>query len=146
VHRNPCACSLYALLRFSARIALGRGPQIHKGRRGQSPYHLARMLFQYKIQTLVLGSAIAALSRSLLAFYLQYINPMNFSLWRHSHAWIIVNNAGVQLEQLGRHNISSDPALGSLANSRLYLHGDTSYFSPILLASATAHSCLSARS
>jgi len=43
---------------------------------------------------LILGSSIAALSGSLLAFYLQYINPMNFQPLETFYAWIIVVMGG----------------------------------------------------
>jgi len=53
-----------------------------------------------------LGSAIAALSGSLLAFYLQYINPGNFQPIETFYAWIMVilggsgNNRGTILGAL----------------------------------------------
>jgi ABC-type branched-subunit amino acid transport system permease subunit len=51
---------------------------------------LGKDVFSLKVQALVIGSMIAALSGSLLAFYLQYINSMNFQPIETFHAWIIV--------------------------------------------------------
>ncbi|MDY6932164.1 MAG: branched-chain amino acid ABC transporter permease [Halobacteriota archaeon] len=67
---------------------------------------LGKNVFSYKIQSLVLGSAIAGLSGSLLAFYMRYINPMNFVPIETFYAWIIVvlggsgNNRGTILGAL----------------------------------------------
>ncbi len=64
---------------------------------------LGKHVFSYKVQSLALGSMIAALAGSLLAFYLQYINPRNFMPIETFYAWIIVvlggsgNNKGVLL-------------------------------------------------
>ena len=70
------------------------------------PKSLGKDVFRYKIQALVLGSMIAALSGSLLAFYLQYINPDNFEPIETFYAWIMVvlggsgNNRGTILGAL----------------------------------------------
>ncbi|HWQ21000.1 MAG TPA: branched-chain amino acid ABC transporter permease [Methanotrichaceae archaeon] len=67
---------------------------------------LGKDVFRYKVQALVLGSMIAALSGSLLAFYLQYINPDNFEPIETFYAWIMVvlggsgNNRGTVLGAL----------------------------------------------
>lgn len=64
---------------------------------------LGKNTFSYKVQALIIGSAIAALSGSLLAFYLQYINPENFRPIETFYAWIMVvmggsgNNRGTLL-------------------------------------------------
>lgn len=55
---------------------------------------LGKNAFHYKLQSLFIGSAIAALSGSLLAFYLQYINPMNFQPVETFYAWIMVIMGG----------------------------------------------------
>ncbi len=51
---------------------------------------LGKNVFSYKIQSLMLGSAIAGLSGSLLAIYIQYINPRNFMPIETFYAWIVV--------------------------------------------------------
>ncbi len=67
------------------------------------PASLGKNVFSYKIQSLVLGSTIAGLAGSLLAFYLQYINPRNFMPIETFYAWIMVvlggsgNNKGTLL-------------------------------------------------
>ena len=67
------------------------------------PTSLGKNVFSYKIQSLVLGSTIAGLAGSLLAFYLQYINPRNFMPIETFYAWIAVvlggsgNNKGTIL-------------------------------------------------
>jgi neutral amino acid transport system permease protein len=67
------------------------------------PASLGKNVFSYKIQSLVLGSTIAGLAGSLLAFYLQYINPRNFMPIETFYAWIVVvlggsgNNKGTLL-------------------------------------------------
>ena len=67
------------------------------------PTSLGKNVFRYKIQVLVLGSMIAGLAGSLLAFYLQYINPWNFVPLVTFYAWIAVvlggsgNNKGTVL-------------------------------------------------
>ncbi|HID20310.1 MAG TPA: branched-chain amino acid ABC transporter permease [Methanophagales archaeon] len=67
------------------------------------PTSLGKNVFSYKIQSLVLGSTIAGLAGSLLAFYLQYINPRNFMPIETFYAWIVVvlggsgNNKGTLL-------------------------------------------------
>lgn len=67
------------------------------------PASLGKNVFSYKIQSLVLGSTIAGLAGSLLAFYLQYINPRNFMPIETFYAWIAVvlggsgNNKGTIL-------------------------------------------------
>lgn len=55
---------------------------------------LGKNAFHYKVQAMILGSSIAALSGSLLAFYLQYINPMNFQPIETFYAWIMVIMGG----------------------------------------------------
>lgn len=70
------------------------------------PASLGKNVFSYKIQALVLGSMIAGLAGSLLAFYLQYINPRNFMPIETFYAWIAVvlggsgNNKGTILGAL----------------------------------------------
>jgi ABC-type branched-subunit amino acid transport system permease subunit len=70
------------------------------------PASLGKNVFSYKIQSLVLGSMIAGLAGSLLAFYLQYINPRNFMPIETFYAWIAVvvggsgNNKGTVLGAL----------------------------------------------
>ncbi len=67
------------------------------------PVSLGKNVFVYKIQSLVLGSMLAGLAGSLLAFYLQYINPRNFMPIETFYAWIAVvlggsgNNKGTVL-------------------------------------------------
>ena len=67
------------------------------------PTSLGKNVFSYKIQSLILGSTIAGLAGSLLAFYLQYINPRNFMPIETFYAWIAVvlggsgNNKGTIL-------------------------------------------------
>lgn len=62
---------------------------------------LGKNVFSYKIQVLILGSAIAGFAGALLAFNLQYINPRNFIPMETFYAWIIVvlggsgNNKGI---------------------------------------------------
>jgi len=51
---------------------------------------LGKNVFSYKIQSLVLGSAIAGLAGAFLAFHLQYINPRSFLSIETFYAWIIV--------------------------------------------------------
>jgi len=84
---------VYALLEILARSPWGRVLKSIRDDEAVS-VSLGKNAFQYKIQTLVLGSAIAALSGSLLAFYLQYINPMNFQPVETFYAWIIVIMGG----------------------------------------------------
>lgn len=84
---------VYALLEILARSPWGRVLKSIRDDEAVS-VSLSKNAFQYKIQTLVLGSAIAALSGSLLAFYLQYINPMNFQPVETFYAWIIVIMGG----------------------------------------------------
>ena len=84
---------IYALLEILARSPWGRVLKSIRDDEAVS-VSLGKNAFQYKIQTLVLGSAIAALSGSLLAFYLQYINPMNFQPVETFYAWIIVIMGG----------------------------------------------------
>ncbi|MHC1611486.1 MAG: branched-chain amino acid ABC transporter permease [Candidatus Methanospirareceae archaeon] len=70
------------------------------------PASLGKNVFSYKIQALVLGSMIAGLAGSLLAFYLQYINPRNFMPIETFYAWTAVvlggsgNNKGTILGAL----------------------------------------------
>jgi len=67
------------------------------------PTSLGKNVLSYKIQALMLGSAIAGLAGALLAFYLQYINPRNFMPMETFYAWIAVvvggsgNNKGTIL-------------------------------------------------
>lgn len=84
---------VYTLLEILARSPWGRVLKSIRDDEAVS-VSLGKNAFQYKIQTLVLGSAIAALSGSLLAFYLQYINPMNFQPVETFYAWIIVIMGG----------------------------------------------------
>ena len=84
---------IYALLEILARSPWGRVLKSIRDDEAVS-VSLGKNAFQYKIQTLALGSAIAALSGSLLAFYLQYINPMNFQPVETFYAWIIVIMGG----------------------------------------------------
>jgi len=84
---------VYALLEILARSPWGRVLKSIRDDEAVS-VSLGKNAFQYKIQTLVLGSAIAALSGSLLAFYLQYVNPMNFQPVETFYAWIIVIMGG----------------------------------------------------
>ncbi len=84
---------VYALLEILARSPWGRVLKSIRDDEAVS-VSLGKNAFQYKIQTLALGSAIAALSGSLLAFYLQYINPMNFQPVETFYAWIIVIMGG----------------------------------------------------
>jgi ABC-type branched-subunit amino acid transport system permease subunit len=51
---------------------------------------LGKNVFAYKVQSLILGSAIAGYAGAMLAFYLQYINPGNFVPMETFNAWIIV--------------------------------------------------------
>ncbi|MDY6965489.1 MAG: branched-chain amino acid ABC transporter permease [Halobacteriota archaeon] len=70
------------------------------------PASLGKNVFSYKIQSLVIGSGIAGLAGALLAFYMQYINPMNFVPIETFYAWIVVvlggsgNNRGTILGAL----------------------------------------------
>jgi ABC-type branched-subunit amino acid transport system permease subunit len=54
------------------------------------PLALGKNVFSYKIQALVIGSALAGLAGAYLAFYIQYINPRNFVPMETFYAWIIV--------------------------------------------------------
>lgn len=54
------------------------------------PSALGKNVFSYKIQALIIGSAIAGLAGAYLAFYIQYINPRNFIPMETFYAWIIV--------------------------------------------------------
>ncbi|MCL7475141.1 MAG: branched-chain amino acid ABC transporter permease [Methanosarcinales archaeon] len=51
---------------------------------------LGKDVFRYKIQVLMIGSAIAGLAGAFLAFDIQYINPRNFIPMETFYAWIIV--------------------------------------------------------
>ncbi|MDD1748552.1 MAG: branched-chain amino acid ABC transporter permease [Methanothrix sp.] len=84
---------VYAVLEVLARSPWGR---VLKSIRDDETVSisLGKNAFHYKVQSLILGSAIAALSGSLLAFYLQYINPMNFQPVETFYAWIIVIMGG----------------------------------------------------
>lgn len=55
---------------------------------------LGKNIFSYKVQVLILGSAIAGFAGALLAFYFQYINPRNFVPFETFYAWIIVVMGG----------------------------------------------------
>jgi len=84
---------VYAFLEVLARSPFGR---VLKSIRDDeaTAASLGKNVFGYKVQSLILGSSIAALSGSLLAFYLQYINPMNFQPLETFYAWIIVVMGG----------------------------------------------------
>lgn len=84
---------VYALLEVLARSPWGRVLKSIRDDEAVS-ISLGKDAFRYKVQSLILGSAIAALSGSLLAFYLQYINPMNFQPVETFYAWIIVIMGG----------------------------------------------------
>jgi ABC-type branched-subunit amino acid transport system permease subunit len=96
---------VYALLEILARSPWGR---VLRSIRDDEAVcvSLGKNAFSYKVQSLILGSAIAALSGSLLAFYLQYINPMNFQPIETFYAWIIV--------VLGGSGINRGTVLGAL--------------------------------
>jgi len=85
--------SVYALLEILAASPWGR---VLKSIRDDElvSVSLGKNAFRYKVESLFLGSAIAALSGSLLAFYLQYINPMNFQPVETFYAWIMVIMGG----------------------------------------------------
>jgi len=84
---------VYALLEVLARSPWGRVLKSIRDDEAVS-ISLGKDAFHYKVQSLILGSSIAALSGSLLAFYLQYINPMNFQPVETFYAWIIVIMGG----------------------------------------------------
>ena len=84
---------VYAFLEVLARSPWGRVLKSIRDDEAVS-ISLGKDAFHYKVQTLILGSAIAALSGSLLAFYLQYISPMNFQPVETFYAWIIVIMGG----------------------------------------------------
>jgi ABC-type branched-subunit amino acid transport system permease subunit len=84
---------VYAFLEVLARSPWGRVLKSIRDDEAVS-ISLGKDAFYYKVQSLILGSAIAALSGSLLAFYLQYINPMNFQPVETFYAWIIVIMGG----------------------------------------------------
>jgi ABC-type branched-subunit amino acid transport system permease subunit len=96
---------VYALLEALSRSPWGR---VLKSVRDDEAVavSLGKNAFSYKVQAIALGSAIAALSGSLLAFYLQYINPNNFQPVETFYAWIMVilggsgNNRGTILGAL----------------------------------------------
>jgi neutral amino acid transport system permease protein len=95
-------CAVYALLEISTKSPWGR---VLKSIREDEEVSksLGKDAFGYKVQSLVMGSMIAALAGSLLAFYLQYLNPGNFVPLETFHAWIIMvlggsgNNRGTLL-------------------------------------------------
>jgi neutral amino acid transport system permease protein len=64
---------------------------------------LGKNVFSYKVQSLVIGSMAAAVAGSMLAFYMQFINPTTFMPLETFYAWIIImvggsgNNRGVLL-------------------------------------------------
>jgi len=84
---------VYAFLEVLARSPWGRVLKSIRDDEAVS-ISLGKDAFHYKVQSLILGSSIAALSGSLLAFYLQYINPMNFQPVETFYAWIIVIMGG----------------------------------------------------
>ncbi len=80
---------VYALLEILAKSPWGRVLKSVRDDEAVS-VSLGKNAFSYKVQSLALGSAIAALAGSLLAFYLQYINPNNFQPIETFYAWIMV--------------------------------------------------------
>jgi len=84
---------VYALLEVLAKSPWGRVLKSIRDDEAVS-VSLGKNAFSYKVQALALGSAIAALSGSLLAFYLQYINPNNFQPIETFYAWIMVIMGG----------------------------------------------------
>lgn len=84
---------VYALLEVLTRSPWGRVLKSIRDDEAVS-VSLGKNAFHYKVQSLIVGSVIAALSGSLLAFYLQYINPMNFQPVETFYAWIIVIMGG----------------------------------------------------
>jgi ABC-type branched-subunit amino acid transport system permease subunit len=84
---------VYALLEVLARSPWGRVLKSIRDDENVS-ISLGKDAFSYKVQSLALGSAIAALSGSLLAFHLQYINPNNFQPVETFYAWIMVIMGG----------------------------------------------------
>ncbi len=55
---------------------------------------LGKNVFSYKVQSLVLGSMMAAAAGSILAFYMQFINPTTFMPIETFYAWIIIMVGG----------------------------------------------------
>ena len=51
---------------------------------------LGKNVFAFKVQSLMLGAAIAGLAGAFLAFYVQYIDPRSFLPMESFYAWIIV--------------------------------------------------------
>lgn len=80
---------VYALIEVLAKSPWGRVLKSVRDDEAVS-VSLGKNAFSYKVQSLALGSAIAALAGSLLAFYLQYINPNNFQPIETFYAWIMV--------------------------------------------------------
>ncbi|HPS92676.1 MAG TPA: branched-chain amino acid ABC transporter permease [Methanothrix sp.] len=80
---------VYALIEILAKSPWGRVLKSVRDDEAVS-VSLGKNAFSYKVQSLALGSAIAALAGSLLAFYLQYINPNNFQPIETFYAWIMV--------------------------------------------------------
>ena len=80
---------VYALIELLAKSPWGRVLKSVRDDEAVS-VSLGKNAFSYKVQSLALGSAIAALAGSLLAFYLQYINPNNFQPIETFYAWIMV--------------------------------------------------------
>ncbi|OPY53521.1 MAG: leucine/isoleucine/valine transporter permease subunit [Methanosaeta sp. PtaU1.Bin112] len=80
---------VYALLEILAKSPWGRVLKSVRDDEAVS-VSLGKNAFSYKVQSLALGSAIAALAGSMLAFYLQYINPNNFQPIETFYAWIMV--------------------------------------------------------
>ncbi|HPT38265.1 MAG TPA: branched-chain amino acid ABC transporter permease [Methanothrix sp.] len=84
---------VYAFLEILARSPWGRVLKSIRDDEAVS-VSLGKNAFSYKVQALAIGSAIAALAGSLLAFYLQYINPNNFQPIETFYAWIMVLMGG----------------------------------------------------
>lgn len=80
---------VYAIIEILAKSPWGRVLKSVRDDEAVS-VSLGKNAFSYKVQSLALGSAIAALAGSLLAFYLQYINPNNFQPIETFYAWIMV--------------------------------------------------------
>ena len=54
------------------------------------PSALGKNVFWYRLQSLMIGSAIAGLAGAMLAFYISYIDPNTFKPIETFHAWIII--------------------------------------------------------
>jgi len=94
--------AVYAILEILVRSPWGRVLKSIREDEGVSA-SLGKNVFSYKVQSLVLGSMTAAIAGSLLAFYIQFINPTTFMPLETFYAWIIImvggsgNNRGVLL-------------------------------------------------